>query len=149
MSTAYVIPGIDYETLLIHTKDNDQLNITKVGNDYKISLTATPTKYNLKKRAALASMAKIPPDYIPKGGIPTIFLRIVPDKENSWFDGYSTSISNPEVILAVIVDILKNIGINTAFYSEHDKEFWNISDTLEESFTTRLSKALFGPIIIN
>jgi len=142
MGTAYVVPGIDYETLLMHIKDNELLNITKQENDYMISLTSIPKKIALKKRMRLAVMAKVSPDDIPKGGIPSVFLRITTDKDNSWFDGYSTTISSPEIVLAVIVGILGNIGINTVVYSEHDQEFWDISDELDESFDKRLTKVL-------
>jgi hypothetical protein len=141
MGTAYVIPGIDYETLLMHIEDNELLNITKQENEYMICLTNIPTRIALNKRIRLANMTKLPPDNIPKGGVPTVFLRITTDKDNSWFDGYSTAISSPEIVLAVIIEILSNIGINTTMHSEHDQEFWDISDGLDESFVKRLAKA--------
>lgn len=55
--------------------------------------------------------------------ISTVFLLPTEDMENTWLVGTAISINSPEIILDALSEML-----DTYWRSEHDDEFWQISD---------------------
>lgn len=94
---------------------------------YRLQMN-TPKNYDIQKRMALSRLTNIPGDAVQQvSDISTVFLMETEDMENTWFFGTATSVSSPEIILNAL-----SKALDSHWYSEHDDEFWVISNEVND-----------------
>lgn len=125
MSQSFVLVGYDWESTLNAASDicSIQKSISSGTELYRLQMSM-PADYAMKKRIALSNAVGVPGDDIQQSAdYCTVFLYKTDDTENTWFEGSATSINHPELILSALSDKL-----DTEWYSENDREYWDISD---------------------
>jgi len=127
MGTSFVIVGYDWKATLKASHEICSIQrISEMGRVFYRLQMSNDADYAIKKRAALSNMIGIPGDDVQQSGdYCTILLYETDDMENSWLEGFATSISNPELIL----DALSK-ELDTEWFSEHSDEYWELSDLI-------------------
>lgn len=127
MSTSYVIVDRDWQTALKAAVNLCSVRKSKDDSIYRLQMN-TPKGYGIQKRMALSRFANVPGDDVQQvSDISTVFLMETEDTENTWLFGTATSVSSPEIILDALSEAL-----DTHWYSEHDDEYWIISDEVND-----------------
>ena len=118
MGVNYVIPNISWTELQQTLHKHTEFTLTETRDEIRIQLNlgTEGQHYALQKRIALGRFTGIPPDNIQQGtSRAQIFLNKTEDTDNAWLTGQAVSITQPELILDTIADIL-----DCDWYSEHD-----------------------------
>lgn len=128
MSSAFCILNVPKEVVIKVVIESGKFMVEREDKGLiKILLnrSSDESKYSIKKRVALSGfVGKAPDDLQRAHAVSSVYLDSQAlDKDNTHFQGFTVSLSDPEVVLDRISELLSEQGFDPVVLSEYDEEY--------------------------